>query len=236
MVQYPSSAILSCWKGNNVGRDNHPRVRQQRKIHRKKSIRESYDRILIVCEGSKTEPQYFEEIRQFYRLNTANIRVLHSEYGTTPQQIVDFARDKCLETKQWEKVYCVFDRDDHHNFDNALKSAEANDKKFKNELKKPIRFFAIKSIPCFELWFLLHFDCHTRETHRSELRQLLRQDSRLPNYEKGQCGNFELTRCLLETAYLNATRLKEEQQRHGRENPFTNVDMLVKELTNLRAY
>lgn len=219
-----------------MGRDNHPRARQQRKLQRKKAIRESYDRILIVCEGSKTEPLYFNEIRQFYRLNTTNIQVLPSEYGTEPQQIVDFARDKCLETKQWEKVYCVFDRDEHLTFNNALLSAKARDKKFKNELKKPIRFFAINSIPCFELWFLLHFECHKRETHRSELRQLLRRDSRLPNYEKGQWGNFELTRRLLETAYLNATRLKEERQRHGRENPYTNVDILVKELTNLISY
>ena len=50
MVRYPSLAILNCWKGNNVGRDNHPRARQQIKLQRKKAIRESYDRILIVCE------------------------------------------------------------------------------------------------------------------------------------------------------------------------------------------
>ena len=216
-----------------MGRDNHPRARQQRKLKRKKAIREGCDRILIVCEGSKTEPQYFDEIRQFYRLNTANIHVLPSEYGTAPQQIVDFATDKCLETKQWEKVYCVFDRDDHLDFNNALQSARARDKKFKNELKKPIRFFAIKSIPCFELWLLLHFDCLTRETHRDELRQLLRQDGRLADYEKGQKGNFDLTRHLLGTAYLNATRLKQEQKHHGRENPYTDVDILVQELTNL---
>ena len=216
-----------------MGRDNHPRARQQRKLQRKKAIRESYDRILIVCEGSKTEPQYFEEIRQFYKLRTADIQVLPCQYGTSPQQIVDFAKDKCLETKQWEKVYCVFDRDDHLNFDNALKSAAAKDKKFKNELHKPIRFIAIKSIPCFELWLLIHFDCLTRETHRDDLRPLLRQDGRLPTYEKGQWGNFERTRHLLETAYSHATRLREEQQRHGRENPYTDVDILVKELTNL---
>ena len=216
-----------------MGRDNHPRVRQQRKLARKKASRADYDRILIVCEGGKTEPQYFDEIRQFYRLHTANVRVLPGAYGTAPQQVVDFARDECRKTRKWEKVYCVFDRDDHLNFNNALQSAAATDKKIKNDINKSIRFRAIKSIPCFELWLLLHFEYVSREIHRDEVRHLLRQQDRLPNYEKGQGGHFELTRHLLETAYQNADRLKEEQRRHGRENPFTDVDMLVKELIRL---
>ena len=46
-----------------MGRDNHPKERQARQLERKLNRRASYDRILIVCEGSKTEPNYFEEIR-----------------------------------------------------------------------------------------------------------------------------------------------------------------------------
>ena len=217
-----------------MGRDSHPRVRQLNKLARKKANRASYDRILIVSEGKKTEPQYFTEIRQFYRLHTANIRVLPSAYGTTPQQVVDFAHDECKKTLLWEKVYCVFDRDDHLNFNNALKSAHAMDKKFKNELNKPIRFFAITSIPCFELWLLLHFDYLSRYIHRDEVLHLLRQPNRLPNYDKGQVGIFGLTRNLLENAYKHATDLKKECRRHSRDNPFTDVDILVKQLTTLK--
>jgi hypothetical protein len=75
-----------------MGRDNQPRVRQLKKdLQRKKATRGSYDRILIVTEGEKTEPHYFEDIKNSYKLHTANVEVVQSAYGTTPQQVVDFA-------------------------------------------------------------------------------------------------------------------------------------------------
>jgi len=73
-----------------------------------------YPRILIVCEGEKTEPNYFEEIRREYRIHTANVRVLPSEAGTNPMQIVQFAEDTFRKSgKAFDKVFAVFDRDDH---------------------------------------------------------------------------------------------------------------------------
>jgi hypothetical protein len=89
--------------------DNSPKNRQRRKLARKQNYRHSHDRILIVCEGKKTECLYLNEIRQYYKLHTASVKVIPSKYGTSPQQVVDFARDKCCETKKWEQVYCVFD-------------------------------------------------------------------------------------------------------------------------------
>jgi FMN phosphatase YigB (HAD superfamily) len=56
-----------------MGRDNHPRERQARQLARKQGLREPFDRVLIVCEGSKTEPLYFQELRAYYRLNTAHV-------------------------------------------------------------------------------------------------------------------------------------------------------------------
>ena len=42
-------------------------------LERRKAKRESYDKVLIVCEGEKTEPNYFNELINFYKLNTANV-------------------------------------------------------------------------------------------------------------------------------------------------------------------
>ncbi|MFZ5560732.1 MAG: hypothetical protein ACOY41_04260 [Pseudomonadota bacterium] len=53
-----------------MGRDNQPRDRQLARKVRKAASRASYARILIVTEGSKTEPLYLEEIRVAYRLTT----------------------------------------------------------------------------------------------------------------------------------------------------------------------
>ena len=56
-----------------MGRDNSPKERQRRQLERKLSRRAGYDRMLIVSEGSKTEPNYFSEMRAEYRLHSANV-------------------------------------------------------------------------------------------------------------------------------------------------------------------
>jgi len=99
------------------------RSRTARELARKKGARPPYDRILIICEGKKTEPQYLEEIRRRNRVPTAHVQVLHSQYGTQPRQIVDFAVAKFNKSKEYDSVYAVFDRDDHATYHDALARA-----------------------------------------------------------------------------------------------------------------
>jgi hypothetical protein len=217
--------------------DNHPRIRQAKQLARKNAKRETYDRILIVSEGEKTEVLYFEEIRRFYKLATMHVKVRHSEYGTTPLQVVEFALDLCEKTREWEKVFCVIDRDDHPGYEDALNKAKAHDKKLRNELKQPIEVTAIPSNPSFELWLLMHFEPMERHIHRDEVLRLLR-DRFIPDYEKGRRGVFEITRARLETAYTNAARIRARQERHdlpGMGNPSTSVDELVRVLCELKG-
>jgi hypothetical protein len=76
-----------------MARDNSPKERQRQQLERKLGRRGSYDRILIVSEGSKTEPNYFEEIRTAYRLQTTNVAVQPSKSGTEPIQVVQYAKE-----------------------------------------------------------------------------------------------------------------------------------------------
>ena len=92
-------------------------------LRRGQPTREPYDRILIVCEGEKTEPNYFHEIRQEARLSTLHICILHSQEGTQPLQVVRSAELEFQKTKQFEKVFAVFDRDDHATYANAIAKA-----------------------------------------------------------------------------------------------------------------
>ncbi|HBW5686108.1 TPA: RloB domain-containing protein, partial [Klebsiella pneumoniae] len=118
-----------------MARDNSPKQRQQRQLERKQNRRASYDRILIVSEGSKTEPNYFREIRTIYRLHTANVEVRPSELGTAPIQVVQYAKElfekgdrhKDIQPRAFEKVCAVFDRDDHDSYFDALRLAESLD-------------------------------------------------------------------------------------------------------------
>ena len=57
-----------------MGKDDQPKHRQAaRELRRRTAQRQPADRLLIVCEGAKTEPLYLGEIRQALRLPTANV-------------------------------------------------------------------------------------------------------------------------------------------------------------------
>ena len=57
------------------------------------------------------------------------------------------------EDNAYDKVFCVFDRDKHGDFDRVIKEIDIKGKPF----------VAIPSYPCFEIWVLFHFEETTRE-------------------------------------------------------------------------
>lgn len=219
-----------------MGKDNTPRVRQAKDLIRKKGRRASYDRILIVCEGSKTEPNYFNEIKQFHSLQTANVAVQHSALGTCPLQVVNSAEEfflngnaeKSIQKRAFEQVYAVFDRDDHKEYFNARDKAVALNGKLKNDFNKKVKFTAISSVPCFELWLLLHFEDAQAPMHRNDA--LTRLKKYLPSYTKGKTGLYATTR---EQSVFAVERAKKLPEHDGVEC-FTDIAELVTLLTTLR--
>lgn len=224
-----------------MGADYQPKERQKRDLARKTACRASYDRILIVSEGSKTEPNYFKEIRSAYRLQTANVEVQPSELGTEPIQVVQFTKDlfenghphKQIQPRAFEQVYAVFDRDDHRTYFDALKLAESLDRKLRNDNRQPVRFKAIASVPSFELWLLLHYEDIQAPLHRDEVMRRLKRH--IPGYEKGECGAFNRTRDTLPTATERAQRLAARFTAYTDPEPYTAIGELVTRLTTLRA-
>jgi hypothetical protein len=216
-----------------VGRDNHPRQRQAAALARKKGTRPPYDRVLIVCEGAKTEPIYLDDIRLENRVSSAHVKVLHSSYGTEPRQIVNFARDTFLQSRAFERVFAVFDRDQHNSYHDALQEASRLDGSLKNDERKPVRFMAIPSSPCFELWLLLHFaDIQTYFDRQEAFKRLSREIS---GYSKGMDGIYKLTQPNLDVAISRATGLQNRFSAHQDGDPFTNVNIVVSLLRSLGA-
>lgn len=224
-----------------MARDNSPKERQQKQLERKQGRRASYDRILIVSEGSKTEPNYFREIRAAYRLHTANVEVWPSELGTAPIQVVQYAqqlfesgdRHKNVQRRAFEKVYAVFDRDDHDSYFDALRLAESLDGKLRNDAKQPIVFQAVASVPSFELWLLLHYEDIKAPLHRDEVMRRLKQH--IPGYEKGAGKAFATTSDHLAIATQRAERLAARFTADTDSEPFTAIAGLVALLTTLRS-
>ena len=224
-----------------MARDNAPTERQKKQLERKLGRRASYDRILIVSEGSKTEPNYFKEIRAAHRLHTANVEVQPSGLGTEPIQVVQYAkslfesgdRHKQIQARAFEKVYAVFDRDDHRTYFDALRLAESLDRKLRNDNAQPVHFQAIASVPSFELWLLLHYEDIQAPIYRNDVMDRLKQH--IPSYDKGAGGAFETTRDRLETATQRAQALAAKFNAHTDPEPFTALHELVMLLTTLRA-
>jgi RloB-like protein len=211
-----------------------PRFRSARDLRRYAPKRPPYDRILIVCEGEKTERNYFDEIRQRFRISAAHIHVIPSESGTDPKSVVNSAEEEFnRKGKSFERVYAVFDRDDHINYANAIHMACARDKKLRNDEKQPIAFEAIVSVPCFELWLLLHFSDVRSPMHRDALFKQLK--THIPDYEKGMPNLFEQTECNLTMATDRAKMLKKTFQRIPGNDPYTDVHELVEVLMALRS-
>src|SRR5688572_11689147 len=110
---------------------------------RKVNVRETIPRFLIVCEGERTEPNYFLSFR-------VPRDVIQVEIHGTGYNTVSLVR-KAIELKakgEYDQAWCVFDRDSFsvESFNAAIK------------LAKQHRIKVAYSNEAFELWYLLHFD------------------------------------------------------------------------------
>jgi hypothetical protein len=132
---------------------NKRKIKATKALQRESANRQEYEKVLIVCEGSKTEPLYFKELIDHYEIHTANVKV-SGDCNSDPMSVVShglklYENEANSLSGAFDKVYFVFDRDTHSNYQKALA-------KIKKE--KPAKtFIAITSVPCFEYWLLLHF-------------------------------------------------------------------------------
>lgn len=224
-----------------MGKDNQPKHRQKdRDLRRRSAIRQAYERLLIVCEGEKTEPQYLDEIRQELRLATAHVQVRPGAFGTEPMQVVEYAehlfrkgdRANSIEAFAFDRVLVVFDRDDHLTYHAALSKAADLNGRLTNDEKQRIPFEAVASVPCFELWLLLHYEDVQAAIHRTEVYERLR--AHLLDYDKGQRGYWASTKHLLTQATERAeVRAQFSTAMDGNE-PYTGMHQLVHRLLHLK--
>lgn len=162
------------------------------------------------------------------------------QLGTAPFQVVDYAKQlfkkgdvhKDIRPKSFDQVYAVFDRDEHDSYLEALNLAKSLDGKLRNDDRQPVRFKAIASIPCFELWLLLHYEDIQAPIHRDHVTARLKKH--IPGYDKGAGGAFATTRGWLATATQQAQTLAAKFNAYTDPEPFTALDELVTLLTTLR--
>ena len=100
------------------------KFRSKKSLGRRKPFRVPNKLLLIVCEGRRTEPNYFHSIRQEKRLSIAHIEIVPGNIcGTDPDNIVRYAikeQKRRRKDEMFDEVWCVFDRDDHLNIPTAF--------------------------------------------------------------------------------------------------------------------
>jgi hypothetical protein len=187
---------------------------------------------LIVTEGTKTEPNYLNEIRIERRVPNAHIAVVPAE-GRQPLKVVEHAERYLAESAEFERVFAVFDRDSHplDSYQNALKKAAALNGKLKNSEGQKVAFRAIPSVPCFELWLLIHFQDEQAFHERGAVYKKLQKH--LPKYCKGAKGIYAATASMVATATKRACNLRKQYKAFSGTQPFTEMDILVEMLRDV---
>lgn len=187
--------------------------RSKERLRRPVNSRSLRERFLVVCEGEKTEPNYFDAFRV-----PKDVKVVGTGYNTVV--LVEEAI-RLREGGDYDQVWCVFDRDsfpvDH--FNQALQLAQSKGIKvaYSNE--------------CFELWYVLHCSYHQAATERHMYPALLSRLLGQP-YSKSSPMIYGLLEDRMEVAIRNAERLHKNYIPHNpcRDNPCTTVYQLVREL------
>lgn len=200
------------------------------KLGRRGPQRKPYDRVLIACVGERTEPLYFRELAKAHGLSTANVVVVPSHLD--PMGVVKLAKEKKREERSkgddYDRVYCVFDHDDQKHFESASQAAEK------------AGFHLARSWPCFEFWFLLHFE-YTRQPFergggRSKCDNCISALKRhLPGYTKQAKGRFRELEGRLDDAMTRADLALTDAQSTKEHNPSTEVHELVRYLKSIKS-
>ena len=187
--------------------------------------RNTFNKYIVLCEGRKTEKLYFENYQS--RTNNLIVKVMESPYKNAIG-IIEYAQHLVekhgLNMDEGDLIYCVFDRDSNTG-DELL---EAYDKATANDIQICL------SNPCFEIWFLLHYEyIITRIEYPSIKDKLKKHMGR--NYKK----NSDVYPIILDKrniAIENASKLVKYHKSQGTPlcsiecNPFTQVPGVISKL------
>jgi len=210
--------------------------RNKRKDDRKKGVKKELDRVIIACEGTVTEKQYFQSIFDdlVANNNIAKTSLVIAKHSHTDPKGVLADLEKALEKdSEFEHKWIVIDRDevkpnggghDIENFNGAISSAEAKgiDVAYSN--------------PSFEIWYLLHFEYRNTALSRDEVIKKLKK---YVDYEKNSKTIYIELLSLQKNAIDNAKKLEAMHTSNGRkldpaiDNPSTTVYKLVETLNGL---
>lgn len=142
------------------------------KAVRKVNVKKLRKFILIVCEGTKSEPNYFESFRvRMPRGSLEKVSIVGTGINTT--SLVEYTKGLVAKRQEsrlqdFDSVWVVFDRDSFvkNNVNQAVKMASQ------------LGYNVALSNEAFELWYILHFEYldskNNRKQYMSKLNQIFK--------------------------------------------------------------
>lgn len=198
---------------------------------RNKPLRKTRPRILILCEGEKTEPFYFKGLKSDpAHKNLTSVIVIGDTKFNTARELIDQAireqKSAVREGNSYFEIWVVIDKDGY------TKHPESFDRARIHNIN-----IAFSSV-AFEFWILLHFKYTTKVFPKcDELISYLKKEY-LPEYEKkGQI--YDMIKDKTCTAIENAKKIRktspdlDSSSPPYKINPYTNIDTLVCRLLHL---
>ena len=192
-----------------------------KKLTRLENIR-NLRRFLIVCEGEKTEPNYFRKFPENPEVYD-RIDIHGTGYNTVSlvKEAIRLKNEAQIRKEPYIEVWCVFDKDDFtiEQFQSAITLARKN------------QISCAYSIEAFELWYLLHYNYYdsalSRDQYKEKLTELLGK-----TYIKNEEGIYYLLQKRQNIAIQNARKLFALQCTLPlpEQNPITTVFWLVERL------
>jgi len=198
-------------------------------LRRQTKTRETRKKFLIICEGEKTEVNYF---KAFTVPKKIEVRVKGE--GKNSLSLVEKAIkmiDNLKKDDSFDQIWCVFDKDNCSK--EQFNQAEG--------LAKQKNIKIAYSNEAFEIWFILHFQYLDIATSRSKYPKILTTQMKKygllneqEKYEKNREDMYEKLKPYQTTAITNAAKLiqdRDEAKKHPFDaNPSTTVHELVQEL------
>jgi len=182
-------------------------------------------KILAICEDKKSSKSYLEDVAKHFR---AHLKVKFDHCGKTdPLGIVKEAIDSL---RKYDHVYCVIDRDDHLNFNQAISLAALHPE-----------VTVITSYPCFEFWLIIHFGHCAKPFNKSgkksagdQVVEFLRKKPDMKDYAKGSFGLFEkLLGQRFDTARKLSPAILNQAASIGNLNPSTEMHLIIDKIEEL---
>ena len=215
-----------------------PGTRTPRPRGRRAATRASLPRILILCEGARTEPSYFLSLVRDLNLPSVYVRSpKRGQWGTAG--IMTTVQQERERDSDLDEIWCVLDYDERATEIQGFRDWLEQNSRGKHGKKGAAKIRAAISTPCFEHWLLLHFRATNRPFHGapggpSACEQVIRElEKHLGGYRKADARTYDRCRDHISTAIHNAKRVGRSAGGSGASS--TDVWKLVSRLRRLRT-